>query len=390
MNTQKHKLTYNHTICASFIGYMVQATVNNFAPLLFLIFHDTFGISLSKITLLVTLNFCTQLITDLLSARFIDKIGYRISIVAAHMFAAAGLLGIALLPNICTDPYIGLIISVILYAIGGGLTEVLLSPIVEACPTDHKASIMSLLHSFYCWGSVLVILVSTIFFAILGSHNWPILACIWSLLPIANGIFFMLVPMRSLTEDHEGLTIKQLFSLKTFWIFVLLMVAAGASEQAMSQWASTFAESGLGITKTIGDILGPCFFAILMGLSRIFYAKFGERIDLLSFIIGSAVLCSIGYGIATVSFIGCGICGLAVGIMWPGVFSLAAERCPTGGTAMFALLALAGDLGCSSGPTVVGMVSTLFNDNLTAGLFSAIIFPIMIILGGIMCKKHTC
>lgn len=389
------KENYKFTIYASYLGYITQATVNNFAPLLFVVFQKSFSIPIQKITLLITINFLIQLVVDLLATKFVDKIGYRTCIVAAHVFAAAGLVGLAVFPHILWDPYVGILMAVFLYAIGGGLIEVLVSPIVEACPTDNKASVMSLLHSFYCWGTVGVILLSTIFMNLSGKDNWPLLACFWAVLPAVNVVLFSCVPIAALTEENEGMSLKELFSMKLFWLFVVLMLTAGASEQAMSQWASAFAESGLGVSKTIGDLAGPCMFSVLMGVSRVFYAKFGEKIDLVSFLMGSGVLCVISYLIAAfsdsaiVSLIGCGICGLSVGIMWPGVFSVASASFPKGGTAMFALLALAGDAGCSGGPTVVGMIAGLFDGNLKKGLGFAIVFPIALVICARCTKKHA-
>lgn len=379
---------YNHTMYACFIGYIVQAIVNNFVPLLFLTFQATYNIPLSKITMLVTINFGLQLLIDLLSVSFVDRIGYRASMLLAHICAAVGFLLLTILPEIFSDPFIGLLIAVTIYAIGGGLLEVLVSPVMEACPTDNKEKAMSLLHSFYCWGHVGVVLLSTLFFKLFGIENWKILAVLWAIIPIINTILFTKVPMASLIEEGEtGLTIPQLFSKKIFWLFLLIMVCAGASEQSVSQWASTFAEKGLGVSKTIGDLAGPMAFAILMGTSRAFYGKYGERINLDLFMIYSGILCVISYlCIALVpspifGLIGCALCGLSVGILWPGSFSKASASIRGGGTAMFALMALAGDLGCSSGPTLVGMVSSHFGDSLNVGILSAIIFPILFLIG---------
>ena len=379
---------YNHTMYACFIGYIVQAIVNNFVPLLFLTFQATYNIPLSKITMLVTINFGLQLLIDLLSVSFVDRIGYRASMLLAHICAAVGFLLLTILPEIFSDPFIGLLIAVTIYAIGGGLLEVLVSPVMEACPTDNKEKAMSLLHSFYCWGHVGVVLLSTLFFKLFGIENWKILAVLWAIVPIINTILFTKVPMASLIEEGEtGLTIPQLFSKKIFWLFLLIMVCAGASEQSVSQWASTFAEKGLGVSKTIGDLAGPMAFAILMGTARAFYGKYGERINLDLFMIYSGILCVISYlCIALVpspifGLIGCALCGLSVGILWPGSFSKASASIQGGGTAMFALMALAGDLGCSSGPTLVGMVSSHFGDSLNVGILSAIIFPILFLIG---------
>lgn len=377
---------YNHTIYASYLGYITQAVINNLAPLLFLIFQEEFTLSLAGITFITTLNFAIQLLVDLASAKFVDKIGYRICIVMAHFFAAAGLIGMAVLPKMLSNPYAGLLISVFFYAIGGGLIEVLISPIVEACPSKNKAAAMSILHSFYCWGTVAVVGLSTLYLFLFGKNSWIYLPIIWSILPAANGIWFTRVPLEKLTGEEEGMSIRELLSSKIFWLFFVLMVTAGASEQAMSQWASAFAEKGLGVSKAIGDLAGPCLFSVLMGISRAFYGKVGEKINLLKFIWGSSLLCIAAYLIAVwsqnpvISLIGCGLCGLSVGIMWPGVFSLASAKMPLGGTTMFALLALAGDVGCSGGPTAVGLVAGAFSENLKTGLLAAAFFPTVMFL----------
>lgn len=384
---------YQKTMYACFIGYIVQAIVNNFVPLLFLTFESTYGIPMSRITMLITINFGIQLIVDLLSTGFVDKIGYKTSILIAHIASALGLLGLVILPDLLPDAFAGLLIAVSIYALGGGLIEVLISPIMESCPTDNKEKAMSLLHSFYCWGHVGVVLLSTLFFRCFGIENWKILTCIWVLIPIANAVIFAGSPIAPLIEEGEsGMTMKELFRNKVFWILMLMMVCSGASEQSVSQWASTFAEKGLGVSKTIGDLAGPMAFAILMGSARAFYGKFGERMDLDRFMVGSGALCIVSYlcislsSSPVVSLIGCAICGLSVGIMWPGTFSKASAALRNGGTAMFALLALAGDLGCSGGPTLVGYVSSAASENLKCGILAAIIFPILLIVGIVLTR----
>lgn len=387
------KNKYNKTITACFVGYIVQAIVNNFVPLLFLTFHRTYNIPLSQITLLVTFNFGVQLLVDLVSALFVDKIGYRKTMVMAHIFAASGLILLTILPEILASPFIGVLISVLVYAAGGGLLEVLVSPVMEACPSDNKEKAMSMLHSFYCWGHVGVVLISTLFFQTAGIGNWKILALAWAVIPIYNAFIFFRVPIATLIEEDTGLSLKDLIGIRIFWILMIMMVCAGASEQAVSQWASTFAEKGLGISKTAGDLAGPMSFAILMGLSRAFYGKYGERIKLERFMVYSSLLCILSYlgisllPIPQLNLIECAICGLSVGIMWPGTFSTASTALPKGGTAMFALLALGGDVGCSVGPTVVGNVSGMMNDNLKAGILAGIIFPILLLVGIIFYKK---
>lgn len=387
---------YQKTIYACFVGYIVQAIINNFVPLLFLTFESTYHIPLSQITMLITFNFGIQLLVDLLSAGFVDKIGYRASIMTAHILSAAGLLCLALLPELLPNAYTGLLISVMVYALGGGLLEVLVSPIVESCPTPNKEKTMSLLHSFYCWGHVGVVLFSTLFFKLFGIENWKILTGIWIIVPAVNAFVFAKAPIAPLVEEGEkGMSMLDLCKTKVFWLLMLMMVCAGASEQAVSQWASTFAERGLGVSKTIGDLAGPMAFAVLMGSARAFYGKFGDKIDLDRFMAGSGILCIIAYLCISLSpspalsLVGCGICGLSVGIMWPGSFSKASALIRNGGTAMFALLALAGDLGCSGGPTLVGFVSSLASDNLKKGTLAAIIFPTLLVVGIFLLKKPT-
>lgn len=385
---------YNKTITACFVGYIVQAIINNFVPLLFLTFERTYQIPLSQITLLVTINFGVQLFVDLLSVKFVDKIGYRASMVIAHLCSAAGLVLLTILPEVMSSSFLGILTAVVVYAIGGGLLEVLVSPIVEACPSDHKEKAMSMLHSFYCWGHVGVVALSTLYFYIVGISNWKLLAVIWAVIPLANALAFTKVPIAPLLPEGEsGLQMKDLLGMKLFWVLFIMMVCAGASEQAVSQWASTFAEQALGITKTLGDLAGPMAFAILMGASRFFYGKYGDRIDLDRFMIFSSLLCILSYlGISLipvplVSLAACAVCGLSVGIMWPGTFSKASQALRRGGTAMFALLALGGDVGCSGGPTLVGLISSSLNDNLKAGILAAIIFPVLLLTGILLCRR---
>lgn len=385
---------YQKTMYACFIGYIVQAVVNNFVPLLFVTFQKSYGISLSRITFLITINFCIQLVVDLVSAGFVDKIGYRASVILAHVCAAAGLLGLTILPDLFSDPYWGIVLSVGIYAVGGGLIEVLISPILEACPTDNKEKAMSLLHSFYCWGHVGVVLVSTVFFALFGITHWKILTVLWVLIPVCNILLFAKAPIYSLHEEGEkGLTLKQLFSRKLFWVFLLMMLCAGASEQAVSQWASTFAEQGLGVTKTVGDLAGPMAFALLMGTARLIYGKYGDRLDLDRFMGGSCLLCMASYlcivfvPVPLAGLLGCAVCGFSVGILWPGTFSKASAGIRGGGTAMFAMLALAGDVGCSGGPTLAGLVSSAFGNDLHMGILAAIIFPVLLLVSLFLAKR---
>lgn len=392
----KRLASYNHTIYASYFGYITQAIVNNFAPLLFVTFASGYGLSLDKITLITTANFTIQLLTDLVAAKAVDKVGYRVAIVAAHVFSALGLLGMAFLPNVVGDFYLGLLISVMLYAVGGGLIEVLISPIVEACPTEKKEAAMSLLHSFYCWGHVGVVLLSTAFFTLFGVENWPVMACVWALIPLTNAFYFAMVPLYPITKEEEQMSLGDLLHQKVFWLLLVVMICAGASEQAMSQWASTFAESALNVSKTVGDLAGPCAFAVLMGTARALHGKYSDRLPLRQTMKGCAVLCVACYLVAVfaphpvLALIGCAVCGFSVGIFWPGTFSVAAQKLPAGGTAMYAFMALAGDVGCGSGPTLVGMAANANGGNLKFGLLLAILFPIVIYRGvTVLSRKKT-
>lgn len=387
-------MQYKSTIRACFAGYVVQAVVNNFVPLLFLTFQSQYGIPLSQVTLLITINFALQLAVDGASVFFIDRIGYRAAAVIAHICAALGLVGLAFLPDLLPSPFAGLLLSVLLYALGGGLLEVIVSPIVESCPSDHKAQTMSILHSFYCWGSAGVIVISTLFLKIFGVSSWKILAAIWALLPLANCFVFTKVPLAPLVaEGGTGMHIGQLFRSRVFWVIMLMMLCAGASEQAVSQWASTFAEKGLGVSKAVGDLAGPTVFALLMATSRLLYGKFGAKIDLNKAMMASALLCVVSYlliGLTNspvLGLVGVGLCGLAVGIFWPGTFSTAAASLRGGGTAMFALMALAGDLGCSGGPTLAGAIAGAFGDNLRLGILCAVAFPALMILGILLIRR---
>ena len=388
------KVNYNKTVTACFVAHIVHAIVNNFVPLLFLHFQDFYGVPLSKITMLVTFNFGIQLTVDLIAVKFVDKIGYRICMILAHVFSALGLILLTVLPEAMPTAFGGILLSVMVYAIGGGLLEVLVSPVVEACPSDNKEKAMSMLHSFYCWGHVGVVLLSTVFFKALGIGSWKVVALIWALIPAVNAFVFTRVPMAPLLKDgQQGMELGSLLKNKLFWLLFVMMICSGAAEQAVSQWSSAFAEQGLGISKTAGDLMGPMAFAVFMGLARVFYGKFGDRIPLDRFMIFSCLLCVAAYlGISLfpvpmLSLIACAVCGLSVGIMWPGAFSKAVAVLPCGGTAMFALLALGGDLGCSGGPTLVGFVASGLGDDLKLGILAGIVFPILLLGGILLCRK---
>ncbi len=394
MTNQKN---YKKTLMACYLGFVTQAISANFAPLLFLTFKDAYGITLEKIAMIPMVFYLTQLLVDLAATKFADKIGYRACVMASQVLSSMGLVLMAILPEIFPVPFIGILISVVLYAIGSGLIEVLVSPIVEACPFENKDGVMSLLHSFYCWGAMGVILGSTIFFAVFGVENWKILTFIWALVPLYNTFNFINCPIERLVEDGKSMGISKLLKTPIFWLMILLMVCSGASEATMSQWTSAFTESAIGVSKMVGDLAGPCLFAMFMGISRMLYGKFSEKLDLTKVMLVCGIMCAGCYLLASLSTLsilglaGCALCGLAVGIMWPGSISISSQNCPRGGTAMFAFLALAGDLGATVSPAMVGSLSEKAGGNLKTGLLFATLFPIILVVGLIILrslKKH--
>lgn len=385
---------YKRTLKACYLGFITQSITANFAPLLFLKFHADYGIPLGQIALISTAFFFTQIVVDVFCARFVDRIDYRKCVVASEVVSVLGLVGLAFIPDLCANPFAGIIACVFVYAVGSGLIEVLCSPIVEACPFDHKEAVMSLLHSFYCWGTVGVILLSSLFFTAFGIGSWRILACLWALIPFYNIFNFATCPIEHLTEDGKGMTIGQLFRKPLFWVAILLMVCAGASELSMAQWASAYTEAALGFSKSVGDLIGPCMFAATMGISRVIYGKYGTRINLHRYMIGSGILCLCCYLLASLSsspvfgLIGCIFCGFAVGIMWPGTISITSPRMPQGGTALFAFLAMAGDLGGSLGPGLVGAVSQKAGDSIRCGILSGSVFPLVMIIALVLLGRN--
>lgn len=389
------RLTFRHTIFSCFLGYIVQAVINNFAPLLFLTFQSQYGLPIPQITVLIGFNFIVQLCVDLASAGFAERLGYKRSMLLAHGLCISGLIALGVLPEILPSPFVGLLIAVFFYAIGGGLLEVLVSPIVEACPTDNKERMMSILHSFYCWGVVAVIVLSTLFFTVFGIENWRVLAFIWALLPLADGVMFLFVPINTPVPEGGGMSFKELIKCGSFRILFPMMLCAGACEMAVSQWASTLCENALGVSKTIGDLAGTASFAVLMGTARALHGKFAEKIALDKAMTVSAVLCVLAYLMialvpnAAAGLAGCALCGCAVGIMWPGTFSKGAASLPRGGTMMFALLALAGDVGCAAGPGIAGFAADMSGGDLRIGVLCAVMFPIaMAVLSAVSAKRR--
>ena len=386
---------FGKTLIACYLGFVTQAITANYTPLLFLTFKGVYELTLEKIALIPFTFYLTQLLIDLAASEYADKIGYRTCVVVSQLISAAGLIAMLILPELLPSPFIGILISVVLYAIGSGLIEVLVSPIVEACPFKNKDGMMSLLHSFYCWGAVAVIIGSSLFFVLFGIGNWKILTLLWALIPLANAVNFLTCPIERLTESGGGYSIRNLLSFPLFWMLILLMVCAGASESSMAQWASAFTESSLGVSKILGDLAGPCLFAAFMGVARMLYGKMSTRLNLEKTMLISGLLCVVCYLVAALAAVpfmglaGCAVCGLAVGIMWPGTLSLSSRKCPRGGTAMFAFLALAGDFGATVSPTLVGHISEMYGDNLKAGLLVATSFPILLVISILFIRKMS-
>ena len=406
------KYSYKHTLRACYVGYITQAIVNNLAPILFIIFQKQFHISFEEIGRLILINFATQTVADIIAIKYVDKLGYRKSAILAHIFCAVGLIGLSILPKLMPSPYIGLIMAVMIYALGGGILEVLVSPIVESIPGDEKASAMSLLHSFYCWGQMGVVFITTILLKLIGNDMWTIIPIVWAVIPIYNGFKFTKVPLMPPLPQEEQVSIKVLIKSKQILVALMLMLCAGASELTMSQWSSIFAEKGLNVPKVIGDIAGPCMFAIFMGTGRTLYGIWGSKINLRNALLISGILCIACYVVTVfspwplLSLIACAISGISVSLMWPGTFSLSAKLYPTGGTAMFGMLAIFGDLGASIGPWLAGLMSDIAQKStkiiefgqvynidieqlgLKSGLFVATIFPIILVLGILLMKDR--
>ena len=385
------RTNYKFTRLTCYVSYFIQAIAVNFLPLLFVTLREEYSLSLAQITFLITINFAIQLSIDALSVFIVDKIGIRTSYILSHVFPFLGLVFLSFLPQLIGNAYAGLLIAVIFMAAGSGLHEVLVSMILEGSNTDNHTTSMSLLHSFYCWGCVAVFVLSTVFFNLFGIQNWRILALIWALIPLLDLAPVALVPLRiPVPEGEQSASLKDLFKNKFFWIFLICMICAGASEQSVSQWTSTLAETTLHLPKSVSDLAGPLTFSVAMGLTRTMYGIIGKKFRLEKFMIISAFTCVCAYllisfsPLPVFSIIGCALCGFSVGIMWPGTLSLAPGFIKNGGTAMYALFALGGDIGCLSGPTIVGLASSANGDSLDTGVLAAILFPVLILVFSIL------
>ena len=390
------KLTYKHTVFTCYLANIGAAAANNLASLLFIIFQNEFGLSSIQLATVISVNFMTQIVVDFLGAKYADKLGYRRTVLLSASLLTLGLLSLGVFPLLMPDNmFTALCMSAVIYAIGSGLGEVILSPIIEALPGDAKESAMSIMHSFYCWGHVCVVVLSTLYFQVFGTDHWQILPMIWAIVPLTTVFLFSVTPIRSLNEDKVSLPLRKLFTVKIFWLFMLLMLCGGAAELAMAQWSSLFAESALGVSKTVGNLLGPCFFAVMMGSARALYGKYSEKLPLISAIIVCSFITCAGYLMVSlipnpyVALIGCGIIGFGVGIFWPGTLSVASKAIPTGGAGMFAILALFGDFGCSVGPQLAAVVSEAFDNNLKIGMLACTLFPLVILISTLVYVKFS-
>lgn len=388
--------SYRSTKIACFIGFVVQAIINNFLPVLFIIFYSKpYNLNYEQLGRLLFINFFVQLVVDALTPIIVKKIGYRGASVACHALAAAGLCMLGILPwAFPTHIYTCLVAAIVVYASGSGIIEVCISPIVEMLPGDKKGADMAFTHSFYCWGQMFTVLVSTLLIAVIGQSYWHIIPIIWAIIPLFNMFNFMRVPIVEVPEESASKTAKTLFKNRDFWVFVVVMICAGASEITMAEWASIFTQQALGVSKTVGDLLGPCAFAICMGSGRVIFGLLDGKFNPKKALIINNILCVACYvGVALcninwLSLVVCALCGFTVSLSWPGTYSMAARHFTTGGTLMFSVLALSGDLGCSMGPWIMGIVAN--NTNLQTGFLVSAIFPTIMVAVLPFLRKEKC
>lgn len=386
---------YLPTKLAGYVGFIVQAVVNNFLPILFIVFRNVYNLSYEKLGRLILVNFVTQMFVDLLTPKIVEKAGYRKTAIMSQLFAAIGLISLGILPNLISDTYFAIVISVIIYASGSGITEVILSPMIDMLPTGNKSGNMAVLHSFYCWGQAFTVLGTTALVSVFGYHNWQYIPLIWAAIPFLNTFSFLKVPIVEPSPDQKTATFAELIKKPLFLLYMLMMLCAGASEIAMAQWASIFAQNALGVSKVIGDIAGPCAFALFMGTGRVVYAKFSKKVSFTKLLIFLNVLCFVCYivvGFCKISFVAlifCAICGFTVSISWPGIYSAGARTFKNGGAVMFSVFAMSGDTGCAVGPWIIGIFADRFG--LNVGFAVASVFPLLMVLCGLyILKLRSC
>lgn len=377
------KINYTPTKISAYVGYFVQAIVNNFLPILFVAFQDIYGIGYEKLGRLIVFNFITQMVTDILSPKIISLLGYRKTAVMCQLIAALGLTLAAVLPNVLPNAYIGIVLAVIVYAFASGLMEVIISPMIEMLPTSNKSGNMSLLHSFYCWGQAITTVGTTLLLSAFGYRGWTYIPLIWAIVPFINAFSFIRVPIVEPQPERKSDSFRVLFSDRRFRVFMLIMLCAGASEIAMAEWASVFAQNALGVSQIAGDLAGPCAFSLFMGLGRLLYAAFSEKISYRSTVIVLGLCCAVCYYIAAFASIpifalaACALCGFTVSILWPGTISAGAVAFPRGDAVMFSVFAMCGDIGCCIGPWLLGVVAEHFTLNI--GFAVSSFFPLLMV-----------
>ncbi len=386
---------YFPTKLAGYVGFVVQAIVNNFLPILFIVFQNVYNLSYEKLGRLILFNFATQMFIDLITPKIIAKIGYRKAASLSQGAAAAGLILLGTLPSLMNNTYLAIIISIIIYATGSGLMEVILSPMIEMLPTGNKSGNMAVLHSFYCWGQAFTVLVTTGLVFLFGFKQWYFIPAIWAIIPFLNMFSFLRVPIVQPSPDEKMSTFSELVKKPLFLVYMVMMFCAGASEIAMAEWASIFAQNALGVSKAIGDITGPCAFALFMGTGRVVYAKLSKKVSFTKMLVILNIFCFVCYMVVAVckipiiALIFCAVCGFTVSISWPGIYSAGARTFTTGGAVMFSVFAMCGDTGCALGPWLIGVLADKFS--LNVGFAAASVFPlVMVICALYILKLRSC
>ena len=350
--------------------------VGNLSPVLFLAFHNLYGISYTALGFLVLVNFVTQLLVDLVFSLFSHKFNIPMAVKMAPVLGAVGLAVYAVCPMLLPhNPYLGILVGTLIFSAASGFNEVLISPVIAAIPSENPDGEMSKLHSVYAWGVVFVVAVSTLFLFAFGSESWPFLALLFALVPLLACILFFGSKLPPLETPEKASGVFGFFKSKGLWICVLGIFLGGAAECTMAQWCSGYIERALGIPKIWGDLFGVALFSVMLGLGRSLYAKYGKNIGKVLFFsaIGSVAcyLVAAASGVAAVGLIACAMTGFCTSMMWPGSLIAVSERFPHGGVMMFALMAAGGDLGASVGPQLVGIITDAVSASPTAAGIAA-------------------
>ena len=389
--TQNYKIT-KYTC---YLFYVLQGTLLNLTPLLFVPLMEQYGLSYMKLGALASVNFATQLIVDIVLSKLTDKHRYRISLRLSASAAFIGYMIFAWAPGRLGDPYTWLLIGTVVYSIGAGLMEITISPLIHALPDKAKGKSMAILHSFYAWGVVLTVIVSTSVLAIIGRDKWNFIVTGWLIVPVIGFILscIMPVPKPESGENERTAGSFRILIKPAFILFLAMIFFGSCAEAVMTQWSSAFLERAVGLDKLIGDIAGMSMFALMLGLCRMASAALDKKISLSTYMmLGTigAVICYIIVSVsnvAAVSLIFCALTGFMVGMLWPGTLVLAADAFPKAGAWLFAYLAVAGDLGGVFGPWITGAIAD--RSGLNAGLGAAAIFPVIGLICMIIYKRRT-